>query len=87
MYKHANRLLNLVNQIMDLRAIEFHKKRICVKETNITQFISDEKESFNSLAEEKGLDFVFVSEKEITGYIDPNIISQILFNLISNAIK
>ncbi|WP_293667784.1 two-component regulator propeller domain-containing protein [uncultured Parabacteroides sp.] len=87
MYKHANRLLNLVNQIMDLRAIEFNKKRILVKETNITQFVSAEKESFNSLAEEKGLDFVFISEGEITGYIDQNIISQILFNLISNAIK
>lgn len=88
MYKHANRLLLLVNQILDLRSLEFNKKRLKVEECNITQFIGDLKESFSNWAEEKGLAFTFQSIPEtITGYIDTDILSKILFNLISNAIK
>ena len=88
MYKNGIRLLQLVNQIMDLRAVEFGKKNLCVEETNITMFVRDLKNSFNNLAEEKNLMYTFSSEpEEITGYIDTDVVSKVLFNLISNAFK
>jgi len=88
MYKNGIRLLQLVNQVMDLRAVEFGKKKLCTEEVNITIFVRDLKNSFNNLAEEKGLAYTFSSDpEEITGYIDTDIIAKVLFNLISNAFK
>ena len=88
MYKNGIRLLQLVNQVMDLRAVEFGKKSLYVEETNITMFVRDLKSSFNNLAEEKNLTYTFSSEpEEITGYIDTDVVSKVLFNLISNAFK
>ncbi|MDR1525738.1 MAG: helix-turn-helix domain-containing protein [Tannerella sp.] len=88
MYKNGMRLLQLVNQILDLRSVEFGKKKLQVEETNITVFVRDLKNSFNDLAAEKDLAYTFLSEPgEITGYIDTDIVSKALFNLISNAFK
>ena len=88
MYKNGIRLLQLVNQVMDLRAVEFGRKSLCVEETNITVFVRDLTNSFNNLAEEKNLTYTFISQpEEITGYIDTDIVSKVLFNLISNAFK
>ena len=88
MYKNGIRLLTLVNQIMDLRALEFGKKKLAVEETNISTFVRELKNSFANLAEEKNLIYTFTSKpEEITGYIDQDILTKIFFNLISNAFK
>lgn len=88
MYKNGARLLTLVNQIMDLRALEFGKKKLAVEETNISIFLKELKNSFANLAEEKNLLYTFTSQpEEITGYIDQDILTKIFFNLISNAFK
>lgn len=88
MYKNGIRLLQLVNEVMDLRAVEFGKKKLHVEETNVTVFVRELKNSFNNLAEEKNIEFSFLSEpEEIIGYIDTDIISKVLFNLLSNAFK
>lgn len=88
MYKNGIRLLQLVNEVMDLHAVEFGKKKLHVEETNITVFVRELKNSFNNLAEEKNLEYSFISEpEEIIGYIDTEIISKVLFNLLSNAFK
>ncbi len=88
MYSNGIRLLHLVNQVMDLRALEFGKKTLRVEEVNITTFVRELKNSFNHLAEEKNLSFTFQSTPEdIQGYVDTDIMTKILFNLISNAFK
>ena len=88
MHNNGIRLLQLVNQVIDLRAIEFGKKKLNVEETNITIFIKELKNSFNNLAEEQNLSYTFSSvPEEITGYIDTDIVSKVLFNMLSNAFK
>jgi len=88
MYSNGTRLLQLVNQVMDLRAVEFGKKTLAIEEQNITNFIADLKNSFSSLADEKGILYSFYSVPEnIQGYIDTDVLSKILYNLISNAFK
>ncbi len=88
MFKHANRLLLLVNQIMDIRSLEFNKKKLSVDKVDITKFVSDLKEGFDASAEEKGLSLGMESVPDrIEGYIDTDIVSKIMYNLISNAIK
>ena len=88
MHNNGIRLLQLVNQVIDLRAIEFGKKKLNVEETNITIFVRELKNSFNNLAEEQNLSYTFSSvPEEITGYIDTDIVSKVLFNMLSNAFK
>jgi len=88
MYKNGVRLLQLVNQVMDLHAVEFGKKKLYMEDTNVTMFVRELKKSFNNLAEEKNLSYTFSSTPEdIMGYIDTDIISKVLFNIISNAFK
>lgn len=88
MHTNGTRLLQLVNQVMDLRAVEFGKKTLAIEEQNITNFMADLKNSFTSLADEKGISYAFNSSPEnIKGYIDTDILSKILYNLISNAFK
>lgn len=55
---------------------------------NLTRLVSKLKDSFDILAEERELDFRFQSTPEtIIGYADSEILSKILFNLISSAIS
>lgn len=88
MYKNGVRLLQLVNQIMDLRSLEFGKKKLCTEKQNITLFVRELKNSFNILAEEKNIDYQFQSDpEEIIGFIDPDIFAKIILNILSNAFK
>ena len=88
MFKHSNELLQLINQIKDLYYLECRKKHIYVEEMNLTRLVSKLKDSFDILAEERELDFRFQSTPEtIIGYADSEILSKILFNLISSAIS
>jgi ligand-binding sensor domain-containing protein/signal transduction histidine kinase/AraC-like DNA-binding protein len=88
MYKNGTRLLQLVNQIIDIQALEYKKRKLAVSKINITVFTRDLKNSFNLLSEDKNLQYDFESVPEdIAGYVDTEILSAILFNLISNAFK
>lgn len=86
MYKHAHRLLLLVNQAIDLSALA--NRQLCVEKTDISKFVEDIKTSFAFMAEEKGLSLNYDSSPtSIVGYVDQDILSKTLYNLISNAIK
>jgi len=85
---NANRLLHLVNQLMELRKIETGRiELICVKDDLIT-FIKNIVDSFKSLAKQKDIQLYFTSSRDkIITYFDYEKIENILYNLISNAIK
>ena len=88
MYRNSDRILNLINQLMDLRKID--KGQMCLKfqETDIVSFISNLFSTFESQAQSKHINMNFTSEKEqIFSWIDPANFDKIIMNILSNAFK
>ena len=81
-------LLNLVNQILDLRKLESGAVQLSLIQGNVIPFLSYIFESFHSLAESKGIRLHFMSdEEEILMDYDKEKLLRIVTNLLSNAIK
>ena len=88
MRRNGQRVLNLVDQLLDLRKIEKGKMRLVYSNMDIKKFVGELVDMFMPMAEEKKQTLSFVcSEKEIWGKVDGNNLDKILVNLISNAIK
>ncbi|WP_448697484.1 two-component regulator propeller domain-containing protein [Mucilaginibacter sp. AW1-3] len=86
--RNARRLLNLVNQLLDFRKMEFQELKLHVKQGEIISFIKDIADSFIDIGEKKNISFVFDSEIEVLNCeFDQDKIERILFNLLSNAFK
>ncbi len=86
--KNANNLLKLVNQILDLAKLEKGKLQLNLKQADIVNHIKYLTESFSSFAKEKDVYLTFYSEEDtIVMDYDADKITQIVSNLISNAIK
>lgn len=86
--RNARRLLNLVNQILDLRKIEEHELKLHLTEADFVSFTKEVLESFYDLSERKRIRLVFKSQLNylLTSF-DQGKIEPILFNLLSNAFK
>lgn len=88
MHKNARRLLKLINQLLDLSKLEAGGMSLAVQEINVVPFVRGLVMSFESWAinEKKHLS-VTATDKSISLYIDTDKLDQIIFNLISNALK
>ncbi len=86
--RNSKSLLSLVNQILDLSKLEKGKLSLNLEQSNIIIHLKYLTESFHSYAKEKNIDLIFYNEiDEVIMDFDRNKITQILSNLISNAIK
>jgi len=86
--RNARRLLNLVNQLLDFRKMEFQELKLHVNPGEIISFIKDIADSFIDIAEKKNISFIFDTETdELNCEFDQDKIERILFNLLSNAFK
>lgn len=86
--RNAQRVLNLVDQLLDLRKIEKGKMKLVFTPVDIKVFVGELVEMFTPMAEEKGLSISFYCNlKDLWGEVDRNNLDKILVNLISNAIK
>ncbi|WP_297089316.1 two-component regulator propeller domain-containing protein [uncultured Draconibacterium sp.] len=82
------RLMQLVNQILDLRKLETGHENLQVAKGNIIRFLSEISLAFNEVANARNIDFEFNSElKELQVWYDRDKLEIILNNLLSNAIK
>ncbi|WP_366186669.1 two-component regulator propeller domain-containing protein [Flavobacterium ovatum] len=86
--QNSDRLLKLVNELLDFRkAEEGHMKIYCEKQ-DIISFCFEIFESFKVLAVEKNIEYKFVlNSHKIPVYFDQNQMEKVLFNLLSNAFK
>ncbi|WP_413113523.1 ATP-binding protein [Thaumasiovibrio sp. DFM-14] len=89
MDQSAHLLLNIINDILDLSKIEAGNIEIYLEPMNLRECISFISGHLKPQAEKKGLIFdVFVSDDTPDWIVgDKNRFSQILFNLVGNAIK
>jgi signal transduction histidine kinase/ligand-binding sensor domain-containing protein/DNA-binding response OmpR family regulator len=86
--RNAKRLLNLVNQLLDFRKMEYQELKLYTRPGNIIGFIRELAYSFTDVAEQKSIDFVFDAEAdEFHTSFDQDKVERIIFNLLSNAYK
>ncbi|MDR1683590.1 MAG: response regulator [Candidatus Symbiothrix sp.] len=87
-HQNALRILRLVNQLMDLRAVDKGKLKLKVEPTVVEDFITKIMDSFRDLAGSKRIDFTLVMEDTLPEVcIDRDCIDKVIFNLLSNAFK
>ena len=86
--RNTNRMLRLVNQILDFRKIQNKRMKMQVGRINIVPFVRKVMDNFESIAEEHQIDFVFETEKDdLYLWVDDDKLEKIVFNLLSNAFK
>lgn len=86
--RNTNRMLRLINQILDFRKIQNHKMKMQVQRINVVAFTRKIMSNFDSVAEEHQIDFMFETEKEeLYLWVDADKFEKIVFNLLSNAFK
>ena len=63
MYDHASRLLQLVNQLLDLSSIDAGKMKLEIGKYDVVSFIKGIASSFQHFAEEKKISINFTFKK------------------------
>ncbi|HEY1053701.1 MAG TPA: 7TM-DISM domain-containing protein, partial [Emticicia sp.] len=88
MQRNTQRLLTLINQLLDISKLEAGQMKVEVSKQNITQYFRTLTSSFTSLAESQKIRFeTSIGSEEIWGYIDRDKLDKIITNLLSNAFK
>ena len=86
MYRNAQRLLRLIDQLLDFRKIEAGKLELNLKYDDVIQFIINLTGTFSFNAAEKHIRYSVVSAiPKLWMNFDPDKLDKILYNLISNA--
>ena len=88
MYRNANSLLKLVNQLLDFRKLEAGNLELELQRGDLVFFIRDIVGSFSGLAEDKNIRLHFNAYTEsLYAFFDGDKLEKILNNLLSNALK
>ncbi len=85
----ARRMLNLVNGILDIARLDAGHTRINLKRIELRVFLAECLSSLRALANNKGLHFTLNIDPSVPDFVqsDEDLLSTILTNLVSNAIK
>ena len=87
-YKNAQRILRLVNQLLDLSKIDAGKFKLNTKTYNIVSFLKNIFFSFESSAEKKNIELKLLTSKdEICVEMEYEKMEKVFYNIISNAFK
>ena len=86
--RNAERILGLINQMMDLRKIDKGQMQLHMRDTNLVSFINDIYTLFAQQAKNKNILFHFDCDQErIMAWIDRGNFDKIIINILSNAFK
>jgi signal transduction histidine kinase/ligand-binding sensor domain-containing protein/DNA-binding response OmpR family regulator len=88
-HRNAQRLLRLINQLMDVRKLDKGQMRMKFRQTNLTEYIQNGMEPFKAIAEKKSIELTFTTETDtpVTAWVDPNNFDKVMMNVASNAFK
>ena len=88
MERNGERLLDLVNQLLDLAKLEEGNMPLKVKEKNLHTFFKTRTASFSSLADFRNIDFrIHIAPDLELAWFDEDKLEKIINNLLSNAFK
>lgn len=88
MQRNANRVLGLINQLLDVRKFDKGQMQIKCSETNMVEFIDEVFRVFEYQANSRNIKLIFKHTMEqLPVWIDKNNFDKILINLLSNSFK
>ena len=86
--RNAQRLLTLVNQILDKRRLDKHQMNLSCRETNLVEFSQGLVSLFTYNANLSGINIrLEMPETPVNAWIDRNKLDKAIANLLSNAFK
>ncbi len=88
-YRNAQRILRLINQLMDIRKLDKGQMHLKLRETDIVGFIADLMQTFDYQAQKKHIGFKFENRLPdvFKVWVDLNNFDKVLLNVLSNAFK
>lgn len=87
-HRNSQRILRLINQLMDIRKLDKGQMKLNCRETDIVGFVDDLMLTFEYQAKKKNINFVFEHEMQsMMVWIDLNNFDKVLLNILSNAFK
>lgn len=88
MNRNIDRVLNLINQLMDIRKIDKGQMSLRFQEVDMVQHLKDSYTFFEEMAKEKRIDFQFHHNTEhLNAWIDLRNFDKVIINVLSNAFK
>ena len=91
MLRNQERLLELINQILDLAKLEAGGMTLrCSRLKNVNLFVEECAAQFRSAAERRGVELRLTLDDSLDGaelYVDQEKLDRVLVNLLSNAVK
>jgi signal transduction histidine kinase/ligand-binding sensor domain-containing protein/DNA-binding response OmpR family regulator len=88
MHRNGERLIRLINQLLDKKKLESGQMHLQASETNIVSFIQEILLAFDGLAKLKNIDLKLKTKQpDIKIWFDNDKLEKVLYNLLSNAIK
>ncbi len=88
MRQNSDRLLNLINQLLDFRKTANNSFTLILSECNIQEIVSGVYIRFTSLARQKNIKLsIDLPEEDISAAVDREALIKIISNLLSNAVK
>ncbi len=88
MEENSDRLLSLVNQLLDFRRIESDVFKLYIEKLELVSFVNSMYERFKLVAEKREIAFSMKSSfKKLNIYADGEALTKILGNLLTNAFK
>lgn len=88
MRRNLDRVLGLINQILDFRKLQSNKMRLIVEEVSFGEFVKNSANNFMETALTKDIDFKIIDEtNHIKVWLDPERFESVIYNLLSNAFK
>ncbi|MEJ2617917.1 MAG: ATP-binding protein [Ignavibacteriaceae bacterium] len=86
--KNTNRLLTLVNQLLDLSKLDSGKLQFNLRKIDLVELITGRAASFESLAKQKEIEFSIITpDSPLVEWFNQDFIEKIITNLLSNAFK
>ena len=88
MNKSTQRMLRLINQLLEFRKMQNNKLALSLEETDVIAFLYEIFLSFKDVAEQKNMNFRFEPSIRIYKmFIDKGNLDKVVYNLLSNAFK
>lgn len=88
MRQNSNRILRLINQMMDVRKIEQGKFQLEYKRVELVSLLQNMFDVFTTNAQNRNITYEFKHDMQsLAAFVDPENVDKIVMNLLSNAFK
>ena len=88
MDKSVQRMLRLIDQLLEFRKMQAGKLKLSLQETDAVMFVKGICRMFDDAAESKEIAYSFESSEQSRAmFLDQQMIDKVVFNLLSNAFK